>query len=164
MFDPTRYVFWLSPTSAGWASLRLLLERELLQGQRLLSASPATIDHFIDEHHRVWTHALTKIAREHIGSFVDDFFLLLLVEETLWELKICKWHCDSPFGVCVRYVWTEAFWLRNASAAAVLPPIQVWLRCFTNSGTGLTNRCLHLGQLVDCVYKHEIVDLAVVAS
>ena len=40
------------------------------------------------------------LAREHIGSFVDDFFLLLLVEETLWELKICKWHCDSPFGVC----------------------------------------------------------------
>src|SRR6202021_345242 len=87
------------------------------QCQRFISAPPATIDHFIDKHHRVWTHALTKIAREHIGSFVDDFFLLLLVEETLWELKICKWHCDSPFGVCARYVWTEAFWLRNASAA-----------------------------------------------
>jgi len=67
------------------------------------------------------------LAREHIGSFVDDFFLLLLVEETLWELKICKWHCDSPFGVCAWYVWTEAFWLRNTSAVAVLPPIRLLL-------------------------------------
>jgi hypothetical protein len=29
----------------------------------------------------------------------------------LWKLKICKWHYDSPFGACARYVWTEAFWL-----------------------------------------------------
>jgi hypothetical protein len=72
----------LSPD--GWASLRLFLVPQLLQCQRFISAPPATIDHFIDKHHRVWTHPLTKIAREHIGSFVDDLFLLLLVEETLW--------------------------------------------------------------------------------
>ena len=68
----------------GWASLRLFLVPQLLQCQRFISAPPATIDHFIDKHHRVWTHPLTKLAREHIGSFVDDLFLLLLVEETLW--------------------------------------------------------------------------------
>jgi predicted transposase YdaD len=97
--------------------------------------SPTTIDHFIDKYHRIWTHVLTKITREHIGSFMDDL-LLLLVEETLWKLKICKWRYDSPFGARAGYVWTEAFWLRNASAVAVLPPIRLLLQCFTNSAAG----------------------------
>src|ERR1700723_1752669 len=41
----------LASASAGWASLRLLLEPQLLQCQRFISAPPATIDHFIDKYH-----------------------------------------------------------------------------------------------------------------
>src|SRR5271156_6038534 len=64
----------------------------LVDGEGFIGPAPATVNYFVDQNHRVRANGFSEIVDEHCRCPVNDFLLLLRIEDTLRKFEVGEGH------------------------------------------------------------------------